>query len=304
MILIASNSVYSVSVLYGIRLYIACVLPTLFPYLFLTYVISNLKTLGKISRFASPLTKKLWRVNGAVGYAFIISTFCGNPVGSKTVSDLRLDGAIDEIQAVRASCICSTASPTFLIASVGGICFSNSTFGALLFLSSFLTSIVIGVIFSFYKRKAPLTPYTPKNANVSDNILYDGTYSSIISLLVVGGVIVIFYLFTDILYYTGILSPLIALLTRITGSEISANAICFGLLECTRGIKELSTLGITAFSLPVCGAICGFGGLSILFQSIAYLKKAKIKTAPFVFSKLLSAVINFCFCLVFSLLFL
>ena len=83
-----------------------------------------------------------------------------------------------------------------------------------------------------------------------------------------------------------------------------AKGIVLGTLECTGGLKTLSTLGISTLSLPICALTCGFGGLSVIMQSVAYLKKAKIKTAPFIFSKLLSAVVNFIYALIASFIFL
>ena len=81
-----------------------------------------------------------------------------------------------------------------------------------------------------------------------------------------------------------------------------AKAIASGLIECTGGLKLLAE-GNYALSFPIACFICGFGGLSVICQSLAFLKKAKIKTAPFLFAKVLCAVINFCLGFIFSLIF-
>ncbi|MBO5714163.1 MAG: hypothetical protein J6R83_01920, partial [Clostridia bacterium] len=76
-----------------------------------------------------------------------------------------------------------------------------------------------------------------------------------------------------------------------------------GFFEITKGLKTVSNGGITLLSLPVSAFICGFGGISVIAQSVAFLKKAKIKTAPFVLAKTLSAIFSFIIGLVFSLVF-
>ena len=68
--------------------------------------------------------------------------------------------------------------------------------------------------------------------------------------------------------------------------------------------ESLSIGGITALSLPIASFVCGFGGLAVIAQSLAYLKKAKIKTAPFLFAKLTHAVLSTVYSVILSFLFL
>ena len=91
-------------------------------------------------------------------------------------------------------------------------------------------------------------------------------------------------------------------MASITDSIYVGEGAILGLFECTKGIKALSSGGITALTLPVASAICGLGGLSVIAQSTAYLKKAKIKTAVFVLAKTITAIISFFVGLLFSFL--
>ena len=296
---------FNSAVIDGINLWIACVLPALFPYFIITAILSSLSVTGKISKKLTPFTRKIFGVGGSVGYALFISVISGYPVGAKTVADLKDGGLISDTESVRAAALCSTSSPVFLISSVGGIMFNSAIFGVALFITHLLSALLVGIIFSFYKRKdRPSQTDFPISTNKLDNILYQSVYSSVISVLVVGGLITAFYLLTEVLLYYGFLTPLITLLTTITGSENIGAGITLGIFECTKGLKALSVGGITALSLPIAASVCGFGGLSVIAQSIAYLKKAKIKTAPFLFAKVLSAVLNFIVGLIISLLIL
>ena len=120
------------------------------------------------------------------------------------------------------------------------------------------------------------------------------------SILVVGGIITIFYLITHLLLTYHILDPTIFIMKKITGNQALAKGVALGVFECTTGLKNIATCGISFWTLPIVSAVCGFGGISVMMQSLAYLKSAKIKTAPFVLSKLTSAVINFSIALIFS----
>ena len=151
--LLALSPTLSSSVTNGLNLWFACVLPSLFPFFIITACFSYLKITGALSQRLSPLTRRLFNVNGCVGYAFFMSIISGYPMGAKVVSDLRIGGALTKSESVRAVALCSTSSPMFLISSVGTFMFKSTSFGACLFLSHILSALLVGFIFSFYKRK-------------------------------------------------------------------------------------------------------------------------------------------------------
>ena len=302
-ILLAVDKRYSTATVNGIMLWATCVLPALFPYFFITTILSSLKVTGKLASRLSPLTTCIFNVNGSVGYGFFLSVISGYPVGAKTISELKEKGIIGGAESVRASILCSTSSPMFMVGSVGNLMFKSSLFGLLLFLSHLITAVIIGIIFSFYKRKErPLPTNAFYSANAIDNVLYESAYSSVISVLIVGGLIAVFYLLTEILLNIGLLSPIISFLTMIIKDENTAKSIVLGLFECTKGLSLLSKT-TTTLALPIASFFCSFGGLSVIAQSVAYLKKAKIKTTAFILSKILAAVISFFVSLTLSIVF-
>lgn len=301
--LIAVNGKYANAVICGVELWAANVFPALFPYLFLTFIVSSLKITGKLAERISPFTEKLFNVNGNAGFALIISLISGYPLGAKTVSDLRLKGALNEEESVRAACLCSSSSPVFLIGSVGNLTFNNPFFGLMLFITHVLSVLTVGFIFSFYKRTARPKRTVVSTVGGSGNLLYDGVTNAVFSVLAVGGIITLFYLLTEMLSDIKILEIISSAARLVLREESAANGVAAGLFECTKGLKILAGGGVSLLTLPVAAAICGFGGLSVIAQSAAYLKKAEIKTAPFFLSKTLAAIVNFILGLIFSLLF-
>ncbi len=303
-ILLAVSKTYSERVIDGIKLWIACILPSFFPYVFITAILSSLKSTGKFCKFISPFFRKVFNVNGLVGYAFTMSIISGYPMGAQIVSDLTKNGNISKSQAERASVLCSTSSPVFLISSVGSIMFNNALFGVLLFTCHLLSALIVGFIFAYPSRQEKIAPDSSLSLKGADNLLYDGIFSAINSVLFVGGVIAIFYLFTEILFDIGALKITSSIFSFIFNSENIGKSLSFGLLESTKGLSLLSQGGVKLLTLPLCALLTGFGGISVICQSLALLKKAQIKTAPFLTSKLVSAVINFILGLIISLIFL
>ena len=94
------------------------------------------------------------------------------------------------------------------------------------------------------------------------------------------------------LLYFGLLTPVVCFFSVFLGKQ-NGSAFALGIFECTKGLKELAKGGITTLTLPIACFLTSFGGLSVIMQSVAFLKKAKIKIAPFLFSKVCSAILSF-----------
>ena len=304
LVLLTVNARLSASFLDGLNLFITSVLPALFPYLFLKAIFSGLSATTKIASTFSPLLNVAFKTNGMVSYAFLMSIISGYPIGSKTVSDLYQNKILSHTEAVRASVLCSTSSPAFLISCVGNFMFKSTLFGALIYAVNVISAITVGVLYRFYK---PNEKPTLKKSSISvikyDNLIYDTVYSSVISTLIVGALISLFYLFTEALVSLNVLTPIINGLSFIFKDEFLAKGVTFGLFEYTKGLKTIASSSIKLLSLPSACFLSSFGGLCVLTQSAVYLKKAKIKIAPFLLAKILSAILSFVLGLILSFLF-
>ena len=133
----------------GLKLWLICVLPSVFPFTVLSAVISNNPAAAKLAYLFSPLSEKVFKINGNGAYAFFLSTLSGYPVGAKVVSELSNKGLLSENETLRAAIICSTASPVFLISGIGAAAFNSLLFGALLFVTQVVSAFCVGVILSF-----------------------------------------------------------------------------------------------------------------------------------------------------------
>ncbi len=284
----------------GVKMYFALVFPTLFPFLFLTSIISAINGTKKVANLISPITKRLFRVNGGVGYAYLMSLLCGYPVGAMLISQLKKDRLISDTESTRGSVICSTCSPSFVISAIGLTAFNDLKFGVWLYLVHILTNFTVGMIFARIKKDKP-TDFSGLNTKESQNMFYDGVFSAINSALFVGGVVTLFYILTEALVALNILSLPISLFSWILKDQIGGKGLVLGLIEYTKGLKILSALGANPFTFILSGVLLNFSGVSILFQSICFLKSAKIKTATFLFSKITAVLINLVYSFLISL---
>lgn len=300
LVLILQPDKYINSAFSALKLWAFVVLPSLLPFFFLTLMLTKLGTIAKISKFFSPITKFLYNVGGVSAFVQIMSFISGYPVGARLISELKAENAIDEVTATKMSVFCSTSGPLFIAGSVGVAMLNSKTIGSILLLSHVLSAVLNGVLFRFYGDNRPIAPLLQKKQ--PQNLLADCAYSASISCLTVGTLICVFYVLSDVFADYKILYPLELVLTFAFSDKQKAAAFSAGLIECTKGCKMLSqTSGF--LRLPLISAIIAFGGISVIAQSLAFLKSAKVKTAVFILGKITQSILAFLLCALFCFIF-
>ena len=287
--------IYLKSSLDGIKLWAITVTPSLLPFFFLTSLTASTGMISRVSAKTEKVMRKVFRCGGICSYVFLMSVLSGYPVGAKIISDLEKNGVISPDEATRTSTFCSTSGPLFIIGSVGTGMFGDKRVGYCIIIAHILSAVLCGITFRFY-GKTDLNKNFRPTLKRSENILYDCVYSSVISVAVVGGFICVFYVFADMLFNLKITLPVETLFTLITGNKEISKAFVAGLIECTRGCKALSE-SVNPLRVSLACANVSFGGISVIFQSVAFLKSAKVKISVFVLSKILQTAYSFALCL-------
>ena len=285
----------------GVLLWAVCVLPSLLPFFFITLLFTNLGLARGLSQKLHPVTRFLYKTNGVSAFVQIMSFLSGYPVGAKLICELYKEGTLTSEESTKTALFSSTSGPTFILGAVGVSMFNSKQAGIMLLSAHYLSAIFNGLIFrNGFKSSNKVKPLKTKAP--PQNMLYDCAYGATISCLVVGTFICIFYVFNQILNDLKILSPLIFLFNKIFNDVEKARAFCAGLIEFTNGCALMAkTQGF--ISLPLTAFLISFGGVSILIQSIAFLKDAKVKLSYFITSKIIQGLTSFILCCLFQLIF-
>jgi hypothetical protein len=166
--------------------------------------------------------------------------------------------------------------------------FQSPKIGLILLLSHFSAVLISGMGLRFYQKNSLSAP--PVSLQKTENVLYESMYSSVLSALCVGGFVSVFYTLAVMLADCGALSPVGAVFSLFGLPRESGQAFARGLVEMTGGCALLAS-SPTLLNVSLCAFLITFGGLSILFQQICYLKKAGVKLAFFLTVKFLQAVL-------------
>ncbi len=312
MILIISNpSKYSKGTIEGINLFITAVMPGLFPFMLLTKLLTELGFVFKITKKCDKFSQKLFGTPGISLFAFFMSIISGYPIGAKIISELYQKGLISVSDAKKMSIFCTTSGPIFIIGAVGSGLFGEYKIGVILYLSHILSSIIIGIIFNLFSKKQPNDTSLKHQMQIDiikkENIFASCVIETINSIFIVGAYITIFYLIGEILDTFKVMQAISEFLFLVTKpfktTFLECQSFTYGLLEVTRGCKSLAHCG-TKLSIALCCGIISFSGLSIIMQSMAFLKTAKIKMHSFIFAKLVHMIVSIFICFLMLVTFL
>lgn len=298
--ILRNPSRYIESTMNGLLVFANSVLPALFPFFFFTRLLTAIGMAESIgSVFKLPL-RKLYNAPPESGYIFFMSIMSGYPVGARLVCDFYTMGAIDEKQAKVISSFASTSGPIFILGTIAGVILKSPNIGYIILISHILGAMLNGLIYRrISKNKSNVADdIKPLPKKTSDNILEETITSSVISILVVGGYIALFYLIGDIMSDIGVIDFFANILGKILpifgiNGDMS-RGIVFSLFEVTRGAIEISATPNIDIKevIPIITFLVSLGGLSITFQSLTYLKSAKISFPFYFLTKFTQAVIS------------
>lgn len=301
----------------GLKLWANNVVPSLFPFLIATNLLSYTNVVNYFSKFFNKTMRYLFNVSGSFSYAFLLGFISGYPIGAKIVTELYKDGKCTKDEAERALCFTNNSGPLFIIGTIGIGFFKSSTIGLLLLISHFLASITSGIILGFIskfnRRKNDNNIYNRNNnfsteksktkisnldctfSNVGE-IISSSITNSIKTIFMIGGFIIIFsvvisicnslHIFTALGY---IFSPFCSTF-NINLSYVKG--FFEGLVELTNGIAFLSSIAnknIT-INLIFISFILGCGGISVLLQVLNIVSKEHLSVKFYIFGKILQGI--------------
>jgi sporulation integral membrane protein YlbJ len=306
------------SVTRGLALWFNAVLPALFPFFFLSLILSKSQTLRHVEGFLFPVTEKLFRLPPRVGVIFITALLSGYPVGAKLIETAVCAGDLTAEEGRRASAFCIVSGPLFLMGTVGLTMFQSLAAGRILLVAHLASALFVGVFTGRFSlgKKSKLNAAQEgnmrhrslvKNAKTATRLAKTEptpVYEATISMLTMGGTIALFTVFLDLAIEVGLLNFILFPLRLIFGENDLMRAAAVGVVEVTRGCVEVAAIGVFPLSVATACALLSFGGLSVLMQAKIFLSRAQIKIKTCILGKGMQAIVAFFIAYALSVLFL
>ena len=304
-LLIFSNANLS-SAKTGLALWANSVVPSLLPFFIATELLGYTNVISILGKLLNRFMKPLFNVPGEGAFALIMGVISGYPTGAKIVTDFRQNGILTKEEGERLLSFTNNSGPLFILGTIGGSLFGNSTIGLLLLITHLLASLTVGLIFRFWKKerkfnKKHYRDIENTNTMVSfsnlGSILSSSIINSVKTIVIIGGFVILFSVIISVLDSSYILDVFAIFLTPIFKllniDPIFINSILTGIIELTNGAQKIALINFKAISLNIiiCAFLLGFGGISILLQVLSITSKSDISIKPYIIGKLLQGTL-------------
>ena len=283
----------------GILLWANSVLPSLLPFFIATELLGYTNIVPLCGKLLNKLMRPVFNVPGEGAFALLMGIISGYPVGAKIVSNLKEQNLCTDIEAERLIAFTNNSGPLFIIGTVGVGLFCNPSFGVLLFCTHILSCLTVGFIFRWWgknkEKKFRNSTYSIDTSTLSfcniGEVLSKSIISSINTILMIGGFVVLFSIIISMLKTSKILFTIGNILEIIRIPNYLTTGLLSGFIEVTNGLSYISNLTSANmnFKLLLSSFVLGFGGFSVLLQVLSITSKAKIPIKPYFIGKLLQA---------------
>ena len=298
------------------------VFPSLLPFFIVSEMLIGFGVVKFIGLLLEPIMRPVFRVPGVGGFIWAMGMASGYPAGAKYTARLRIEGQITKVEAERLVSFTNSSNPLFIFGAVSVGFFYNPNLGVILALSHYLGNICVGILMRFHGKEAELTEQktTRKKfklrsalsllhqTRIKDNrpigqLLGDAVMSSVQTLLMIGGFIILFSVINKLLFHlqiTGFLSGMVEFVFGLLSipADLSIPLIS-GLFEITLGSQMTSqvTEATLLQQAIITSFILAFSGFSVQAQVASILAQTDIRFQPFFIARIFHGFFASLFCL-------
>ena len=291
----------------GLVLWANSIVPSLFPFFVATELLSHTNFTYYLGKILNKFMKPIFNVRGEGSFAFIMGIISGYPIGAKIAANFRQNGICSKEECERLLSFTNNSGPLFIIGTVGIAMFGNSTIGVLLLITHLLASITVGFLFRFWKyniksQVSVNNSYMNSKDNITlsnlGGIIGNSITSSVNTILLIGGFVVLFSVVISILQTSQLLDVFADCLNPIFNllhiPEKFSSGFVSGILELTNGLNIVCSIPEKQLSINIIivSFLLGLGGISILLQVWSTIAKTDLSIKPYILGKLLHAFIS------------
>jgi len=298
----------------GLDMWLQIVFPSLLPFFIVSEMLIGFGVVKFIGILLEPFMRPLFRVPGVGGFALAMGMASGYPAGAKLTARLRQEGQITKTEAERLVSFTNSSNPLFIFGAVAVGFFNNAKLGIILAMAHYLGNLTVGLIMRFYGHKGSKQKPVKKQVTIRaalsalhktrimDNrpigkLLGDAVMSSVQTLLMIGGFIILFSVVNKLLFHLHITAFFaeafeIVLLVFHLPEDLSIPFIS-GLFEITLGSQLISKIQEATLmeQAIITSLILGFCGFSVQAQVASIIAQTDINFKPFFFARIIHGLI-------------
>lgn len=312
----------------GVQVWWDVLFPALFPFFVLSELLLGFGVVHFAGTLLDPLMRPLFRLPGIGGFVVAMGFVSGYPVGARLTSRLMEQKSVTRVQGERLVEITTTSDPIFLIGAVGVGFFGQPQAVPILAIAHYGGAMLLGLL-SRGRRDAEAESAGRKSPQKATNragesrlrksiaamhqarmadgrplgvLIQQTIQSSLVLMMVVGGLVVFFSAALDLLVGSGVLRPFQALaagLLQLVGAPGElASSLMKGTFEVTLGAQAAAQAAAGSTSLALvdrlaaASFVLSWAGLSVHAQVAGLMSKTGWRYGPFIRTRLLHGVLS------------
>lgn len=308
----------------GLQMWWEVVFPSLLPFFIVSELLIGFGVVTFIGALLEPLMRPMFRIPGVGGFVWAMGLASGYPAGAKLTARLRQEKKLTRIEAERLVTFTNSSNPLFIFGAIAVGFFHNAALGIVLALAHYLGNICVGLIMRFHgsTEEKAVTTEKKKRTTLKDaflllheerkkdgrpigKLLGDAVQSSVKTLLMIGGFIILFSVLNQLLSLLEITAFLAAMFSIILAffqmpTELSYPLIS-GLFEITLGSQMASQTDNATLlqQVIIASFILAFSGFSVQAQVASILAETDIRFKPYFIARIIHGFLAAFFALLF-----
>lgn len=257
-------------------------IPSLFPFMFLSRFFTETGTAGRAGRLLSPVLSPVFGVRRDLCGALLVGLLGGFPNGAYAAGAAYASGKCSRSEAERIVALADNASFAFLLTTVGVYVLGSLRAGFILAAASVLTVLtnawLLRLFYPTDEQQGEASLEKPRPMAVA---FCASLRAACHGILYICGYVTVFYTFSGAL-------------TAHLAEHREISAVVHGLLELSGAVVEAADFDFPR-SYVLCAAFVGFSGLCVWFQVSDICHEYGLSARPFVFTRLSGCVLCPCF---------
>jgi len=280
----------------GLKIWVYNIIPFLFPMSILSNILLQYNFLYSLFGRMSSISTKMFKNKYAL-IPFFISFISGYPSGAMAVNIMANNKRINETEANYLVVFANDCSFQFIAGAVAFSMLGDFSLYKYIALPHFLGAIIISLLMVKSEPRLSMNMKVKQKSVNFNEAFSNAIYKSVMGILSVGGVIVIFSVFSN--FFDSSIESLTLLLSLNSNMSHIVYSLLVGSLEITNGCSIISSSPFVPMEvkLTVINFLISFSGMSVIFQTMAVINEFDFNIKSYIGYKFIHGIISSLICI-------
>lgn len=280
----------------GLKIWVNNIIPFLFPMSVLSNILLKYNFIYRAFEKFSFISEKILKNKYAM-IPYFISFVSGYPSGAMSINTMLENKRINGDEANYLIPFTNNCSFQFIVGALAYSMLNDFSLFKFIAIPHFTAAIILSFCIknkTSYKIKKNIIVQAPVTFHQAFSL---SIYKSIISILSVGGVIVIFSVFSN--FFNDTLTSLSTTISLSSHTKDIIYSLIVGALELTNGCSIISSSSYVPLELKliIINFLVSFSGMSVIFQTIAVTEKFELDITNYILYKFILGIISVLICI-------